>query len=173
LPAWHKAFEFFRHPGKYGLPCLRLSLPDEPKRRIGHANPDPPPCPWKSKEEALVRDVTIKHEWESQRKMHLPMKLSPKEETFLRHWIFDELHFQDRTLPRLAKKLQVKHSVAPAELADIIAAWMPSSEEQVQAAEGPPPSTAPEWPWSSREEFESLLAKARYDLRSRNRGPKP
>jgi hypothetical protein len=43
------------------------------------------------------------------------MRLSPEEERFLRHWMHDEIHYQDQV--GLAKRLQVKHGVPPADLA--------------------------------------------------------
>ena len=95
------------------------------------------------------------------RNTHQPMKLSPKEENFLKHWMHDEFHFRDQSLPRVAKKLQRESSVTPAELADIIIAWMPDTQEQARVYEGTAPPTSPEWPWVSRQEFDELLSKAR------------
>src|SRR5947209_15822652 len=48
---------------------------------------------------------------------HRPMKLSPEEETFLRRWMYDEVHYQEGPGP--AKRLQVAHRVPPADLAAI------------------------------------------------------
>jgi hypothetical protein len=86
------------------------------------------------------------------------MKLSRDEELFLRHWIYDEAHYQDGVGP--AKRLQVQHHTTPADLATIIAAAMPDLEEQALAANGPPPSEPPVWPWSG-ETFRSRFLEAR------------
>ena len=67
---------------------------------------------------------------------HPPMKLSRDEELFLRHWIYDEAHFQNGAGP--AKRLQVEHRVVPAELAALIAAAIPDAAEQQNAATTPP-----------------------------------
>jgi hypothetical protein len=48
------------------------------------------------------------------------MKLSPEEEAFLRHWMHDEVHFQQTQGP--AKRLQLEHHARPADLAVLIAA---------------------------------------------------
>jgi hypothetical protein len=73
------------------------------------------------------------------------MKLSREEEDFLRHWIYDEVHYREGTGP--AKRLQLDHNVVPADLALIIAASMRDLGEQEAAAEGPPPAEPPVWPW--------------------------
>lgn len=73
------------------------------------------------------------------------MKLSHEEEIFLRHWIYDEVHFHEGTGP--AKRLQVAYKVPPANLATIIAAALTEPGEQEAAAEGPPPTESPVWPW--------------------------
>ena len=73
------------------------------------------------------------------------MKLSNEEEVFLRHWIYDEWHFQEGQGP--AKRLQLEHHAVPADLAMIIAATMRDLDEQEAAAFGPPPSEPPAWPW--------------------------
>jgi hypothetical protein len=91
-----------------------------------------------------------------------PMKLSPEEELFLRHWIKDEADFQERR--GAAKALQLAHGVRPADLALLIAAGMPDLEEQAAAADGPAPADPPSWPWSP-EGFEQRLADARVHLR--------
>src|SRR5439155_19364333 len=65
---------------------------------------------------------------------HPPMKLSREEENFLRHWIFDESHYQDGPGP--AKRLQLEHQIAPVQMATIIAAAMPNLEVQAAAAKG-------------------------------------
>jgi hypothetical protein len=76
---------------------------------------------------------------------HLRMRLSPEEDTFLRHWMYDETHYEKGTGP--AKQLQVQHQVAPVDLAIIIAAAVPDPSEQETAGNGPPPSEPPVWPW--------------------------
>jgi hypothetical protein len=86
------------------------------------------------------------------------MKLSPDEELFLRHWMYDEVHFQEGQGP--AKRLQVQHEIAPADLAALIAAAIPDPADQEAAGAGPPPATAPMWPWTA-EGFHSRLAEAR------------
>jgi hypothetical protein len=70
---------------------------------------------------------------------HLPMKLSRDEEIFLRHWIYDEAHYRERTGP--AKRLQVDHRAIPADLGTIIAAAMPCLADQEGAALAPPVGT--------------------------------
>jgi hypothetical protein len=74
------------------------------------------------------------------------MKLFSEEERFLRHWIYDEAHFQEGMGP--AKRLQVAHAVVAAEVATLIAAAMPDLSEQESAACGPPPPEPCTWPWS-------------------------
>jgi hypothetical protein len=92
------------------------------------------------------------------------MRLSPEEETFLRHWIYDEAHYRDGV--GSAKRLQVQHRVAPADLATIIAATIPDPAEQEAAGFGPPPAEAPVWPWSE-EAFRARLSEARAGLADR------
>src|SRR4051812_45547358 len=48
------------------------------------------------------------------RNKHPRMKLSPDEERFLRHWMYEEVHFREGTGP--AKRLQVEHRIPPADL---------------------------------------------------------
>jgi hypothetical protein len=74
------------------------------------------------------------------------MTLSHDEEIFLRHWIYDEVHYQEGNGP--AKRLQVEHKVRPADLAILVAASMTEPGEQEAAAEGPPPSEPAAWPWA-------------------------
>src|SRR5687767_6130606 len=81
-------------------------------------------------------------------KMHPLMKLSPEEEAFLRHWIFDEAHYRDGIGP--AKRLQLERGVIPADLATLIAAGLPELAIQEAAANGPPPAVGPTWPWSEQ-----------------------
>lgn len=73
------------------------------------------------------------------------MKLSPEEECFLRHWMYDEVHYQQAIGP--AKRLQLQHGEIPADLAILIAAAIPDPLEQQRAGAGPPPSETPRWPW--------------------------
>jgi hypothetical protein len=91
------------------------------------------------------------------------MKLSPDEERFLRHWIYDEAQYLRGVGP--AKRLQVEHRVAPADLAVIIAAAIPDTARQAEAAtEGP--REAPMWPWPESS-FQARLADARSVLGAR------
>lgn len=86
-----------------------------------------------------------------------PMRLSREEETFLRHWMYDETHYREGTGP--AKRLQRERQVPPADLAVIIAAAMPDLAEQWAAGMGPPPAEPPTWPWSD-ETLRARLAEA-------------
>ena len=54
------------------------------------------------------------------RNKHPLMKLSPEETHFLRHWMYEEMHYQEGGGP--AKQLQRAHHVISANLAVIIAA---------------------------------------------------
>jgi hypothetical protein len=92
------------------------------------------------------------------------MRLSPEEETFLRYWIYDETHYQEGTGP--AKRLQLQHGAAPADLAILIAAAIPDPAEQEAVSQIPPPVAALAWPWSD-EAFRSRLAEARALLAER------
>jgi hypothetical protein len=100
------------------------------------------------------------------RNKHQRMKLSREEEIFLRHWIYDEVHFRDGTGP--AKRLQVAHKVPPFELALVISAAMTEPGEQETAAEGPPPADTPVWPWPA-DNWAPRLAEARTLLAQRQR----
>jgi hypothetical protein len=73
------------------------------------------------------------------------MKLSREEDIFLRHWMYDETHYRERTGP--AKRLQVGHGAIPADLATIIAAAMSLADQEL-AGIGPPPCEPATWPWS-------------------------
>ncbi len=42
--------------------------------------------------------------------MHMPMKLSRDEKTFLRHWMYDEAHFQEGLAPPSARSLSNERS---------------------------------------------------------------
>lgn len=77
---------------------------------------------------------------------HPPMKLSPEEARFLRHWMYDEMHYQEGS--GAAKQLQREHRAISANLAEIIAAAIPDLAEQWAAGVGPPPAEPPTWPWS-------------------------
>ena len=80
------------------------------------------------------------------RNMHPRMKLSADEELFLRHWMYDEVHYQAGIGP--AKRLQREHKIVPADLAVLIAAAIPDPVEQEASGLGPPPAQPPAWPWS-------------------------
>lgn len=92
------------------------------------------------------------------------MKLSPEEESFLRHWMYDEVHYQDGQGP--AKRLQLERGAVPADLAAIIAAAIPVPTEQQKAAADPPPTERPRWPWSE-EELQARVAEAQAVLARR------
>ena len=79
------------------------------------------------------------------RNKHPLMKLSREEDLFLRHWMYDEWHYQEGQGP--AKQLQLEHKVVPGDLALIIAASMRDFGEQEAAAIGPCPAEPPLWPW--------------------------
>jgi hypothetical protein len=93
------------------------------------------------------------------------MSLSREEETFLRHWIYDEAHYQEGVGP--AKRLQVEHRVVPADLADLIAAAIPAPAAQEAASFDPPTMETLKWPWSD-ESFRSRLTEARATLAKRH-----
>ena len=86
------------------------------------------------------------------------MNLSPEEAIFLRHWIYDEMHYQTGQGP--AKRLQLAHQVAPADLAALLAVAMPVLGEQEAAGIGPPPTEPPVWPWPG-DECKRRIAEAR------------
>jgi hypothetical protein len=52
------------------------------------------------------------------------MRLSPEEESFLRHWMYDEVHY--RQGPGPAKRLQVEHGGRRADLAALTGAPFPA-----------------------------------------------
>jgi len=85
------------------------------------------------------------------------MKLSREEEAFLRHWMYDEVHYADGPAP--AKQFQLDHAVAPPELALLIAAAIPDPADQEAAGSGPPPE-ALLWPWSEQR-FRQRIVEAR------------
>lgn len=74
------------------------------------------------------------------------MKLSREEELFLRHWMYDEVHYEDAPGP--AKRLQIEHRAVPADLAILIAAGIPDPLEQERAGLERPSADPPTWPWS-------------------------
>ena len=96
------------------------------------------------------------------------MKLSRDEELFLRHWMYDEMHYQEGVGP--AKHLQRGHHVPPADLAILIAAAIPAPADQESAGTAPPPAQPPTWPWSE-ESLRARLAEARSILAERGRRP--
>jgi hypothetical protein len=96
------------------------------------------------------------------------MKLSPEEDTFLRHWMYDEVHFQEGRGP--AKSLQLQHRAIPADLATIIAAALPDFQDQETAGNTPPAREPLTWPWSE-ESFQRRLDEARTILAERIPGP--
>ena len=103
-------------------------------------------------------------------KMHPLMRLSRDEEIFLRHWMYDEVHYQAGIGP--AKRLQVRQQVPPADLALLIAAALPDLTEQEAAGHGPPPTEPPAWPWSA-ETLQARVAEARAALGTPDRGSSP
>jgi hypothetical protein len=92
------------------------------------------------------------------------MRLSPEEETFLCHWMYDECHYQQGAGP--AKRLQLRHRAIPADLATLIAAAFPEAGDQEAAGFGPPPARPPTWPWAG-DSFAARLAEARALLAQR------
>ena len=93
------------------------------------------------------------------------MKLSPEEHTFLRQWIYDEVHYQDGPGP--AKALQLRHGASPADLGVLIAAAIPDVREQ-EAAAAAFAQTPPIWPWTEST-FRDRVAEARSVLAERRR----
>ena len=98
------------------------------------------------------------------RNKHPLMKLSPEETHFLRHWMYDEMHYREGSGP--AKQLQRDHQAISANLALIIAAAIPDLAEQWAAGVGPPPVDPPTWPWT-KATIKARLAEARAVLNSR------
>jgi len=58
----------------------------------------------------------------------------------LRHWMYDEVHYQDGTGP--AKRLQLQHRAIPADLAVLIAAAIPEPSDQEEAGQSLQPTRA-------------------------------
>ena len=73
------------------------------------------------------------------------MKLSHEEDIFLRHWIYDEVHFHEGTGP--AKRLQVAHKIPPANLALIIAAALTEAGAQEADGRWSAAHGIAGWPW--------------------------
>jgi hypothetical protein len=92
------------------------------------------------------------------------VKLSREEEFFLRHWVYDEVHYQTGQGP--AKRLQIEHRAIPSDLGTLIAAVWPDPAEQEAAALGPPPAEPPKWPWSD-ETLWARICEARSALAAR------
>jgi hypothetical protein len=88
------------------------------------------------------------------------MKLSREEDVFLRHWMYDEVHYQEGVGP--AKRLQREHQIAPADLATLISAAIPDLAEQEASGRTPPPEP-PVWPWTEQS-LPQRLAEARAAL---------
>jgi len=88
---------------------------------------------------------------------HPLMRLSPEEEQFLRHWMYDEVHYQDG--PGAAKRLQLQHRVVPADLATLISAAIPDPADQEAAGVGIPPPGPVQWPWDGAT-FQARLQEA-------------
>jgi hypothetical protein len=98
---------------------------------------------------------------------HPRMKLSREEETFLRHWIYDEAHYEEGPGP--AKRLQLQHQATPADLALLIAAAIPDPADQEAASLVRTVAEPLTWPWSD-ETFRSRLAEARSFVGERQAG---
>jgi hypothetical protein len=96
------------------------------------------------------------------------MRLSRDEESFLRHWMYDELHYQEGV--GSAKRLQVEHGAIPADLAVLIAAAIPDPAEQEAAGFDPPPAQPPTWPWPG-DALERRLAEARVSVGNLSASP--
>ncbi len=98
-----------------------------------------------------------------------PMSLSRDEADFLRHWMYDEVHYAEGLGP--AKRMQLQHRAVPADLAVLIAASIPDPVDQESAGLGPPPDTLPTWPWPA-DALRSRLAEARAALATDVAGPR-
>jgi hypothetical protein len=83
--------------------------------------------------------------------------------------MYDETHYLEGV--GLAKRLQVQHQAAPADLADLIAAAMPDPAEQEAARLDPPAADNLTWPWSATS-FSARLAEARTTLARRQTAPR-
>lgn len=98
------------------------------------------------------------------RNKHPQMRLSPEEESFLRHWMYEETHYLEGSGP--AKRLQLVHAAKPADLATLIAAAFPDLADQEAAGVGPRPADASIWPWSG-DKLSARVAEARAHLSQR------
>src|SRR3954470_15595033 len=98
------------------------------------------------------------------------MRLSRDEDVFLRHWMYDEVHYGEGQGP--AKRLQVQHQAVPADLAMLIAATMPDPPDQEAAGPRPPPAEPPVWPWPGGA-LRVRLADARAALALVDASPRP
>jgi len=94
------------------------------------------------------------------------MRLSRDEELFLRHWMYDEVHYQDG--PRPAKRLQLQHRAIPADLAALIAAAIPNAADQEMAGFSTRSAEIPMWPWTA-DSLSARLAEAKAALVERSR----
>ena len=92
------------------------------------------------------------------------IKLSRDEELCLRHWMYDEVHYQEGPGP--TKRLQVQHRALPADLALLLGAALPDPADQEAAGVGPPPDEPPAWPWTEGT-LRDRLAEARAVLAER------
>lgn len=77
---------------------------------------------------------------------HPRMKLSLEEERFLKHWMYDEVHYREGQGP--AKRLRLQHRAVPADLSTIIPAAFPDAAEREAAGDSTPPVDPPIWPWT-------------------------
>jgi hypothetical protein len=113
----------------------------------------------------LLRLVCSRHSRATSMPNNPPlMKLSRDEEAYLRHWMYDEVHYAEGVGP--AKRLQIQHGATPAELATLIAAGIPNPADQEAAGHVPTPAVAPEWPWSGNS-FQARVRDAQAILASR------
>jgi hypothetical protein len=96
---------------------------------------------------------------------HPGLRLSREEKDFLRHWMYDEMHYLVQ--PGAAKRLQLEHGVVSADLALLIAAGFPDIAEQEAAGLGPPPEECVMWSWSEASLHDRLI-QARATLAERN-----
>src|SRR5262245_38640807 len=94
---------------------------------------------------------------------HLRLRLRASAETFLRHWLFEDIHHPEER--GLAKKLQVAQRVTAAELAVLIAAGLPELVDHDTTGQARPPVSNPVWPWSE-ESFRLRLTEARMLLKA-------
>jgi hypothetical protein len=94
------------------------------------------------------------------------MKLSREEELFLRHWMYDEVRYQEAQ--GSAERLQLEHRAVPADLAILIAAAIPDLSEQQAAGLSLPSDRSPRWPWTE-ETLRARLNEARAILAGRSK----